>query len=118
MALIKEPLATPLIANTNMSKMISNGVHNGYEIQAINGYVLHDKRVDYEDLDGNTILSYKVGTTTVGISYDFDNVVQGVDCGVSVQKVGMYEFYAIPRELVPDPDNQILGSGDNEHEVM
>ena len=115
--LTREPMENSLIANTTMSRIISNGIHNGYEIQAIDGYVLHDNRVDYENMDGEMVLSYKTGSTTVGINYDFTNVVEGVDCGISVLKVGMFEFYAIPRDLIPDPDNQILGNG-NAHEVM
>lgn len=108
MGLIREPMENSLVANTTMNRMISNGIHNGYEIQAIDGYVLHDKRVDYENMDGDTVLSYKTGSTTVGVDYDFENVVAGVDCGVSVLKVGMFEFYAIPIALIPDADNQIL----------
>ena len=115
MAVVREPMETTLIPNTRMNKMIVNGVHNGYEIQAINGYVLHDGRNDEPIFDpeileetGDVIPHFKTDATTVPVSYDFDNVTNGVytytdesgaKINVPVEKVGMYEFSTVNNEL-------------------
>lgn len=114
MAVVREPMEITLIPNTRMNKMIVNGIHNGYEIQAVEGYVLHDNRIDstdYDELDNATIIPrFKLGSTTVPASYDFDNVTNGtftytdengMTVSIPVEMVGMYEFYTLPVDVVP-----------------
>lgn len=111
MAVIREPMETTLIPNTTMNKMIVNGVHNGYEIQAVNGYVLHDNRINGLDDFDNVVPRFKYGATTVPVSYDFDNVTNGaftytdengMDVTVPVEMIGEYEFYTLPVSVVPE----------------
>ena len=125
MAVWTEENVTPsLIENTTMVKRFADGVHKTYRITPNEGYVLHDNMLDdYAEYDenGNPIgepsaLGYYAGMRTVNASYDFDNVVQGMDGSTAVYKVGEREFYAILAEDV-DAD-QIHNVGGNDHEVM
>ena len=97
---------TPIYENTTMQKVFINGVHKLYEITPIDGYVLHDKRLDIvtEDEFGNqhTELWFTPSAAGVPAAYDF--------------VANPNEIYAIPRSQVDE--NCILGGGDNDHEVM
>ena len=101
-----------LIPNTTMQKFInSQGRHTMYRITPNEGYVLHDRRIDFfEEIDEETgygigepiTLRYSEGTITVSVNYDFDNVVAGIDGNTPVNKVGAFEIYAILRSDVPE----------------
>lgn len=102
-----ELLTTTLIENTIMHKKYIDGVHKGYSIQAVDGYVLHDKNRDWIDTDPDTMeetlkLGYTTGTATCGANYDFT--------------VNPREFYAVLESSVSA--DQIFGGGNNDHEVM
>lgn len=78
MALVKEPITPSLIANTSMVKGILNGVHETYEITPNENYVLHDKGMDEEVFDPNTLqptgeikLGFRRSTATCAANYDF-----------------------------------------------
>ena len=100
-----EDVTPSLIENTLMQKMIRDGVHVTYTIRAVDGYVLHDKRNDWEDMDENgdpvLMLGYAIGTVTCAASYDFET--------------NPWEFYAVPEDSVPA--DQIFGVG-NQTEIM
>lgn len=105
-----EDLNPTLVENTIMQKVFVDGVHEKYTIKPIEGYVLHDKRMDEEVIDpvtmmptGEVRLGYRTAQASCNASYDFT--------------VNPWEFYAVPRESVPA--DQIYGvGGNNEHEVM
>ena len=123
----EEVIPTP-IPNTKVEKMLNNGVHRTYRITPNEGYVLHDNRVNEEVIDpetleptGEIIMFYAVGSTTVRYDYDFTVVVPDTITDINgntiaVNKVGACEFFAVPRNLIPE--NQTFGVGNNDHEIM
>lgn len=118
-------MATPLIENTVMHRGYDeNGVQKRFKIQAVEGYVLHDNRIDRTDDYDNVIPRFKFGDTTVVASYDFDTVTNGtfaytdengMEVTIPVEMIGMYEFYTLSADIVPE--DQTCGN-DNDHEVM
>lgn len=114
MGVTYESLTETLIPNTTIDKGFIDGVHKVYRIQAVVGYLLHDSRIDEEELDlvtlmptGNTKPRFKSGSTTVSASYDFNTVVNGTytytdengnEITLNVLKIGEYEFYTVPEE--------------------
>lgn len=112
----KEDVIPSLIENTTMYKNLRDGVHTTYVIEAVEGYVLHDKVLDWEawdnelnmpmlDENGNPVmvLGYATGSCSCAANYDFITNPR--------------EFYAVPENSVPA--DQIFGGGDdNEHEKI
>ena len=121
MAITYEDVIPSLIPNTTMRKMLSDGVHRTYVIEAVDGYVLHDNAADGSDINGNTVYLYSTGTCSCGKNYDFSTTeltVPDINGNmVTVTAYGSREFFAFPANLVPDPENNIYGGG-GEHEVM
>ena len=127
MAYTYEDVIPSLIPNTTMYKKLRDGVHTTYAITPIDGYVLHDNRTDIHeeyDLEGNPIgdlvLGFASGTVTCAANYDFTATPTTITLnGIThnVNKVGAYEFYAIPVDDVP-ADQIFGGVGNNDHEVM
>ena len=114
MAVTYEDVIPPLIENTIMRKALINGVHKQYTIEAIDGYVLHDARLDYQssdpetgeplfDEDGNELITEGFATGMVSCRWDYDFTTNP------------WGFYAVPEDSVPA--DQIFGGGNN-HEVM
>ncbi len=106
MAITYEPVNPTLIENTTMQKKLLDGVHRVYTIKANEGYVLHDKSMDWYLDDPETgvpvlYLGYAVGEKTCAANYDFT--------------ANPREFYAVPADSVPA--DQIFGGG-NDHEVI
>lgn len=103
MALIYETMET-LIQNTTMEKMYINDVFRGYNVTPNEGYILHDKELDVEEIDpvtyeptGAIKLGYYPIARSIGASYDFDNttVIDGYTA------YGEREFFARPTSEVP-----------------
>lgn len=103
---VYEEVNPSLIENTKLEKVLRDGVnHIQYRIQALPGYVLHDSRLDWEDIDPETRepvfrRGYTRGRKTFAASYDF--------------AANPFEFYAVPDDSVPA--DQIFGGG-NDHEI-
>ena len=123
MAITYENVTPTLIPNTTMRKMLIDGVHKVYVIEAIDGYVLHDKMGDYTDMDWETgietpRMAFYGGSCTCPANYDFTPVQVTDENGVTYTAYGAgREFFAIPESDVPS--NQIFGGGDNnDHEIM
>lgn len=122
MAYTYEDVVPTLIENTTMKKRLLNGVHKTYVIKAVDGYALHDKRVDDVFVDQETgtetiVPTFKIGETTVAASYDFSVVTQGAytyadenenDVTIPVSMIGANEFYTVPVDLVPE--SQLMGA--------
>lgn len=131
MAWTYETVTPTLVPNTVTQKKLLDGVFKIYEIKPNEGYVLHDKRIDLDELDpntgmptGNIIPWFKISSTTVSKNYDFDNVTagtytytdeNGMPVTIPVSMIGEYEFYTLPERIVPT--SQTCG-GDLDHEVM
>jgi hypothetical protein len=123
----KEDVIPTLIANTTMKKGFVDGVHKAYEITPLDGYVLHDNRCDEEVLDPVTLLPigemlyrYATGMVSARADYDFNTVVADTITDIygniiAVNKVGSFEFFAVPASAIPK--NQIYGGG-NDHEII
>ena len=122
-----EPIET-LIPNTIMKKVInSSGRHTQYSVEPIENYILHDNRLDtviFDDETGDESiqLGYAEGDVSVRYDYDFNTVVQDTITdsngnAITVNKIGAFELYAIPRDSRP-PDSYISGNDEPEHEVM
>lgn len=123
MAITYEEVTPSIIPNTTMRKMLSNGVHRTYVIEAVDGYVLHDNSADGINLEtGDPVPRYSTGTCSCGASYDFSTAeltVPDINGNmITVTAYGSREFFAFPANLVPDPENNIYGIGGNDHEVM
>lgn len=107
MAYTYEEINPTLIENTTMQKMLLNGVHRTYVIQANEGFVLHDKALDGEIVDDMTgevlgiTLGYTRGSVSCAASYNFTTNTR--------------EFYAVPENEVPA--DQIFGNAD-QPEIM
>lgn len=97
---------TPIIENTTMQIYSNDSGDRAYYITPVDGYVLHDKARDWEDLDenGNTIIvqGFTRGTATCSINYDFN--------------ANPREFFTRLESEVPA--DQIFGVGNNNHEVI
>ena len=100
---------TPIIENTTMQIYVDgNGEQRVYFIKPINGYVLHDSRKDWTDIDPETneeILFEGFSTygVSVPITYDFE--------------ANPFNLYTKLASEVPA--DQIFGGGNEpEHEVM
>lgn len=109
MAYSYEDVIPTLVPNTTMQKMILDGVHRSYVIAPIEGYVLHDKNRDWNDIDPVTgmpseepTLGYTTGTATCGANYDFTTVQVTDENGVTHTAYGAKrEFFARPASEVP-----------------
>lgn len=123
MATVYEEIIPTLITNAKVEKIIFNDVHNGYRIQANDGYVLHDSRIDEYEYDmmgnpvGNPILRFKLGSTTVNKNYDFTDVVNGtytytdengMEITLNVEKIGEYDFYSITQAEYEEIEKAML----------
>lgn len=124
----REIVNPTLIENTITEKYINSaGVHKAYYITPNDGYVLHDNRCDEEILDPVTFMPtgeiryrYATGSVSVSTNYDFDTVVADTITDISgntiaVNKVGAFEFFAVPASAIPE--NQTYGGG-NDHETI
>lgn len=93
------------VENATVQKYINDttGAHISYFVTPNEGYVLHDKFRDWEDIDPITgepstyHLGYTRGTATCAPNYDFE--------------ANPREFYAVLASSVPA--DQIFGGGDN-----
>lgn len=117
MAWTYETVTPSPIDNTTVEKGFNNdGVFKLYRIQAVEGYVLHDNRVDVPSLDdegnetGEIEQWFKTGSTTVSASCDFTvrtngtytyTDENGTEVTVPVEMIGEYEFYTLPSNVVP-----------------
>lgn len=95
MAITYEAIIPPIIENTNMRKMLSDGVHRTTRIAPAENYVLHDNNLDDNVFDEESrvptveiALGYKEGEISVGHDYDFNENPR--------------ELYAVPRISVPE----------------
>lgn len=103
-----------LIPNTTMKARI-NSTNDGIKtfwITPCEGYSLHDNRLDEEVIDSETmeatgeiILRYSKDTKTVRYDYDFNLIVSDVlkDINgniIEINKVGTFEQFAIPTNLI------------------
>lgn len=109
-----EDVVPSLIPNTIMQKKLADGVHQVYAIQAIDGYVLHDKTRDYEDINPDTNewipkRGYTTARSTCQAAYDFAPSQITIDDGTVVTAYGAREYFAIPANAVPS--DQIFGGG-------
>ena len=98
---------TPVIPNTTMQKTFLDGVERSYLIAPVEGYVLHDKALDWTEIDEFTgeetaKQGYTGGTVGCGANYDFT--------------ANSREFFTVLETEVPA--DQIFGVGNNDHEVM
>lgn len=112
MAIIFTPMEETLLENTSMKLGVDSvtGQPKKYEITPNEGYVLHDNSYDYYldyDEDGNgigeKILGYRVSSAS---------------CSIAQFNSNYYEFYAVLRSDVPNPENQIFGVSQPNHELM
>lgn len=69
-----EDLTTPLIDNTLMTLCYRDSVAKIYRITPIDGYVLHDSRLDYPSFEDETIIlkGYTTAQITIPATYDFE----------------------------------------------
>lgn len=108
MDIIYEEVIPSPIENATTVKGIVDGVHRNYRISPNEGYVLHDKRDDFVEIDPDTEeeitrLAFFRGMCSCRFDYDF--------------VANPYEFYTVPEDSVPA--DQIFGGGDNnDHEIM
>ena len=123
MAIWTEEISSPsLIPNTIMVKRYADGVHKTYRFTPVDGYVLHDNEADGRDWEDNIIPRYSSGMCSCGASYDFSTTEMTVPDingnNVVVTAYGSRQFFAFPENLVPDPENNIYGGSNNNHEAM
>jgi hypothetical protein len=93
MALVYEEVIPTPIPNTTIRKGIINGVHRNYQVEPLEGYVLHDKASDYmgidpETMEAHTVLGFNQSYCSCPANYDF--------------VANPREFYAVPESEVPN----------------
>lgn len=118
-----EPMQT-LIENTTMQKYYNNeGEFLAYKIKPIEGYLLHDKNLDFPEFDEETMeetgvvfKGYSSAERTAWNNYEFTPVEMTDEQGNTVIAYGEREFFAVPANEVPE--NQTFNTGNNNHEVM
>lgn len=111
-----------IIPNTNMrAKLNADNSIRSFWISPCEGFVVHDNAADYTDIDGNIVRTYSSGTCSCGATYDFSTTQLTVPDingnNVIVTAYGSREFFAFPENLVPNPEMNIYGGGNNA-EVM
>lgn len=131
MAITNGNYVTSPVPNTTLREKLRDGELYYYEIKAESGYLLHDKDLDVPEVDenymetGNIIPWFTGGGTSVRLDYDYTTTTQGEykytdengnEITMPVTMIGAREFYTVPSNVVPS--NQVLGGGDNDHEVM
>ena len=100
------------IQNATVQEILKNNGLYAYSIRPVEGYVLHDSRVDEEVVDpvtyegtGEFIPGFLNGMCTVKSDYDFNDIEKGTysytdENGeaktIEVLKVGQQKIYAIP----------------------
>ena len=124
------PCDESFVPNTIMEIVVNSlGNQTQYCFTPDDGYVIHLKRDEVEDIDpetGDTVINvlYARGTKSVNINYDFSVVVNDVytytdengnTVNIPIEKIGAEELYTLPESIVPSA--QIYGVG-NDHEVM
>lgn len=113
MATINDEGMAILIPNITIKKRYIDGVFKVYVIEPNDGYTLHDKNLDVEEMDnstmlptGNIILGFYTGVTTVKYDYDFT--------------ANPREFYASPiakenyREITQEEYDEIIAKENEE----
>jgi hypothetical protein len=92
------------IPNIVVEKRYSNGVHNGYRLTPVEGYVLHD----HESCD--TVTDFETGETTV-YHYYYRAAYMALN-----NPPEAWTIEAVPEADVPA--DSIFGGGNNNTEVM
>lgn len=102
----EEVIPSP-VANATVRKGIVDGVHRNYNVQANEGYILHDKEldfsaiVDFETMEETIKLGFTTAICSCVRTYDWDTNAR--------------EFYCVPNDGTI-PSDQIFGGG-NDHEI-
>lgn len=128
MTITYEEINPSPVTNATVVKGLVDGVHRNYNITPNEGYVLHDNRCDEEILDpvtfeptGEMLYRYATGMVSASKNYDFTVIVPDTITDINgntiaVNKVGAFEFFAVPASAIPE--NQTYGGSNNDHEVM
>lgn len=118
MVITYKKMATPLVPNTIMRKMLIDGVVHAYTMRPAAGYVLHDCAADAEEYNeftqeptGRIIFRYATEQCSCGANYDFTPATVTDENGVNHTAYGARQFFARAQGEVPE--NQIYGGGDN-----
>lgn len=120
MAVTYEDIVPTLVPNTTMEKTLSDGNAINIRIYPDDGYVLHLKRHDYEDIDpitGETVttLRFCSGMKSVNINYDFSVKVQdtytytdenGNEVTIPIEKIGAEEIFTLPKSIVQEATDE------------
>lgn len=109
MAVITYEEVTPSpITNATVRKILSDGVHRQFYVQANAGYLLHDKDldfsriIDFETMEEELALGFTTGLCSCFRTYDWD--------------ANPREFYCVP-DNGDIPTDQIFGGANNDHEI-
>lgn len=108
MAITYETVTPSPIENATVRKMISNGVHKQYYIQANEGYILHDKELDFERVinfetyETELVLGFTTALCSCFHTYDWDTNPR--------------EFYCVSNDGTI-PSDQIFAGANNDHEI-
>lgn len=90
--------------NISVYKILKDGILNGWEVRANEGYVMYDpNRNDMEwseEEQSDVPVTYYYVIKVLPLRFDFTN----------------FPWLAVPRDSVDE--NYIFGVGDNDHEVM
>lgn len=103
----EEVIPSP-ITNATVRKGIVDGVHRNYNVQANEGYILHDKEldftrlVDFETMETALYLGFTTTICSCVRTYDWD--------------ANPREFYCVPNDGTI-PSDQIFGGANNNHEI-
>lgn len=99
-----------------------NNTRTQYYVTPNEGYVMHDKNYDTDEVDenymptGNIILGYRPTTASIHINRDLSERTMLDENGNTVTAYTEREFFCKLRTEVPE--NQIFGVDGPEHEIM
>lgn len=108
MAITYETVTPSPVENATVRKMMSDGVHRQFFINPNEGYLLHDKEldfsriIDFDTMAEETYLGFTTGLCSCFRTYDWDTNPR--------------EFYCVP-DNGSIPTDQIFGGTNNDHEI-
>lgn len=113
------------IPNTTKQEILRDGVLYAYQLTPISEYVFHDNTEDYIYED-RLVRLYATNGCTCRANYDFSpsqitievRDENGDIVNEEVTAYGANEFFALLASKVPNPESEIFGVGNNNHEKI
>lgn len=100
-----------MIENAIIEEIYSDGKLLGYKVYPESGYVVHTIHLDDTDEYAKVLPGFTPSVIIVNANYNFDKKSNGVytytndegqDTSISVTKIGDFDLYALPKDIVSE----------------